>query len=108
MTTPPETDAKGLGACLNDPHFPARNLLARAGYLIQVQTAVRTWAGEPLAQSLSVANERNGTLIVYAESAAALTQVRYRQQELLQFLRTQLATAPARLEVKINPSNRNG
>jgi len=83
-------------------------LLARAGQLAELQSAIRDWAGEPLASSLIVANERGGTLVIYAASAAALTQVRYKQQELIHFLRQSLGMASTKIEVKINPSAKAG
>lgn len=83
-------------------------LLARAGRLAVIQTAIREWAGEPLASSLTIANERDGVLVVYAASAAALTQVRYKQQELIQFLRERHLVTATKLEVKINPTARSG
>jgi hypothetical protein len=47
-------------------------------------------------------------LVIYAASAAALTQVRYKQQELIHFLRQRLGLASTKVEVKINPSARSG
>lgn len=104
MTLKQQSEPKNIGACLNDAAFPTRGLWAHAGRLTQIQSALHEWAGEPLAHSLSVANERDGLLIVYAESAAALTQVRYRQQELIQFLLQRVNLRAIKLEVKIRPS----
>ena len=108
MKPPREPDAKGIGACLNEPGSSLHSLLSRAGQLAEIQSAIRDWAGEPLASSLMIANERDGTLIIYAASAAALTQVRYRQQELIHFLRQRLGLAFTKVEVKINPSAGSG
>lgn len=108
MTPPREPDAKGIGAHLGDPGSSLHKLMARAAQLTEIQTLIRDWAGEPLASSLSVANERDGTLIIYAASAAALTQVRYKQQELIQFLHQRLGLASTKIEVKINPAARGG
>ena len=104
MKPPREPDAVGIGACLNDPGSSVHHLLARARRLAEIQAAIRGWAGEPLASSLTIANERDGVLVVYAASAAALTQVRYKQQELIQFLRERLVSTAIKLEVKINPA----
>ena len=108
MKPPREPDALGIGACLNDPGSSLHHLMARASHLAAIQTAIRDWAGEPLASSLTIANERDGILVVYAASAAALTQVRYKQQELIQFLRERLVSASTKLEVKISPSAKSG
>lgn len=110
MKQPPprEPDAVGLGTCFNDPGSALYQLMARAGRLAEIQAAIRTWAGEPLASSLTIANERDGVLVLYAASAAALLQVRYKQQELIQFLREHLDLASTKLEVKIRPAARSG
>jgi hypothetical protein len=108
MKPPREPDARDIGACLSDPGSSLHKLLARAAQLTEIQTVVRDWAGEPLASSLTVANERDGTLVIYAASAAALTQVRYKQQELIQFLHQRLGLASKKLEVKINPAAPSG
>src|ERR1700757_3011765 len=109
MKPPPrELDAVGIGTCFNEPGSALHQLMARAGRLADIQTAIRDWAGEPLASSLTIANERDGVLVVYAASAAALLQVRYKQQELIQFLRERLSLTATKLEVKINPTARSG
>jgi hypothetical protein len=108
MNSPPEPDAVGVGACLSDPGSSVQRLLARAGRLEEIQSAIHAWAGEPLASSLKIANERDGTLVVYATSAAALTQVRYKQQELIQFLRQRLGLALKKVEVKVDLSSGSG
>jgi hypothetical protein len=109
MKPPPrEPDAVGIGSFLNDSGSALQPLLARAGRLAEIQTAIRDWAGEPLASSLTIANERDGILVVYAASAAALLQVRFKQQELIQFLHERLGLASTKLEVKINPAARDG
>jgi hypothetical protein len=109
MKPPPrELDAVGIGTCFSDPGSTLHHLMARAGRLADIQTAIRAWAGEPLASSLTIANERDGVLVLYAASAAALLQVRYKQQELIQFLRERLNLASTKLEVKIHPAARSG
>lgn len=106
MTPAREPDAKGIGACLNDSAL--QNVLARAKHLAEIQTAIHEWAGEPLASSLTIANERGGILVIYADSAAALTQLRYKQQELIHFLQHRLGLAFTKLDVKTNPAARSG
>ncbi|MBL6750147.1 MAG: DUF721 domain-containing protein [Nevskia sp.] len=106
--TEPTAEPVAVGECLRAPGSPARKLWAQLDRLAQIQTAIRDWAGDPLARSLSVANFRDGLLFLNTDSAAALTQVRYRQQELLQFLQNRLGVDAVRLEVKVNPSARSG
>jgi hypothetical protein len=108
MNPPREPDAQGIGAHLGNPGSSLQKLMARAAQLTEIQTLIRDWAGEPLASSLSVANERDGTLIIYAASAAALTQVRYKQQELIQFLHDRLGLTSKKIEVKIHPAAQGG
>lgn len=108
MTPPRESDAQGIGAYLGNAGSSLHKLMARATQLTEIQTLIRDWAGEPLASSLSVANERDGILIIYAASAAALTQVRYKQQELIQFLHDRLGLTSKKIEVKIHPTAQGG
>lgn len=97
-------DAKNVGAHLVNPDSPLHALFDRARGLTVIQQFVRQWAGEPLGRSLRVANERDGMVVVYADSAAAYTQLRYRQQELLQVLQSRLGNALLKLEIKMKPT----
>jgi len=104
MTGRPPSEARSLGACLNDAGWQAGRLLARADRLLRIESALREWLADPrLARSLRIANERDGRLVVYAASAAAATLLRYRQQELIQFLRLKLGLDATSIEVKIRP-----
>lgn len=101
-------DAKTVGAHLDQPGSPVQTLLHRAQHLGDIQQLLRDWAHEPLAHSLRIANERDGVVVVYADSAAAYTQVRYRQQELLNLLRQRLGPAYQKVEIKMRPAAQNG
>jgi hypothetical protein len=104
MVSRPPSEARTLGACLNDAGSAARSLLARADRLLQIESALREWAEDArLARSLRIANERGGRLLVYADSAAAATTLRYRRQELIQFLRQKLGLNATAIDVKIRP-----
>jgi hypothetical protein len=100
MSRKPHEDAQSVGACFGDLKSPIGKLFSRARRLAELESAVRSWAGEPLARSLRVANERDGILVIYATSAAALTQVHYRQKELLQ----RLGTSIRKIEAKVLPT----
>ncbi len=102
-----EPEARELGTFLDKPGSSTHSLLARARRLSEIESAMREWAGEPLALSLSVANEREGTLVVFTTSAAALTQLRYRQQELIRFLHQRLGLILHKLEIKNTPTARD-
>lgn len=101
-------DAKSVGAHLDSPGSPLHALLDRARGLTTLQQLVRQWAGEPLGRSLHVANERDGIVVVFADSAAAFTQLRYRQQELLQALQARSGNTLLKLEIKMRPAAQNG
>jgi len=96
-----------LGAHLIHPDSPVQGLLRRASRLEGIQTMLRTWAREPLASSLRVANEREGVVVVFVESAAAHTQLRYRQQDMLQVLRDGLGNPTLQLEIKMRPTSQD-
>lgn len=97
-------DDDRLGAHLALPGSPVQRLLRQAGRLTVIQGMVRDWAHEPLASSLCVANEREDIVVIHVASAAAHTQLRYRTQELLQFLQQKLENPSLRLEIKVRPS----
>jgi hypothetical protein len=101
-------EPRAIGECLQAAGSPTLRLWAQLDRLAQIQSAITDWAGDPLARSLSVANFRDGRLILHTDSAAALTQVRFRQQELLQFLQNRLGVDALKLEVKVDPSARSG
>ena len=102
------TDAKSIGACLNDPSSPVGKLINQTRTLTELEAAVRDWAGEPLAHSLHVANLRGEVLVICATSSAALTSVRYRQKELFEHLRKRLGLAINKLEAKVLPTAQFG
>lgn len=95
-----------LGAHLVHPDSPVHGLLRQASRLEAIQKMLRDWAREPLASSLHIANEREGVVVVYVDSAAAHTQLRYRQQEMLQLLRDRLDNPSLSLEIKMRPASR--
>lgn len=94
-----------LGAHLVHPDSPVQGLLKRASRLENIQKMLRDWAREPLAGSLRVANEREGVVVVYVASATAHTQLRYRQQEMLELLRSGLGNPSLKLEIKMRPAS---
>ena len=103
-TLPMHADDNRLGAHLALPASPVQRLLRQAGRLTVIQGMIRDWAREPLASSLSVANEREDVIVLHVASAAAHTQLRYRKQDLLHFLQERLEKPALRLEFKVRPS----
>lgn len=98
-------DDDRLGAHLVHPDSPVQDLLRQASRLEGIQKMLRDWAREPLASSLRIANEREGVVVVYVDSAAAHTQLRYRQQEMLQLLRDGLGNPSLSLQIKMRPAS---
>ena len=108
MTKTTHADIKNVGAHLENSDSLLQGLLDRARSLGETQQILRNWAMEPLSRSLRIANARDGVVVVYADSAAAFTQLRYRQQELLQLLQTTLGKPDLTLEIKMRPAARDG
>lgn len=98
---------KPLGAHLIHPNSPVQGLLRQASRLEGIQKMLRDWVREPLASSLRIANEREGVIVVFVDSAAAHTQLRYRQQEMLQVLREGLQKPSLQLEIKMRPASQD-
>ncbi|HET7797160.1 DciA family protein [Nevskia sp.] len=101
-------DDDHVGAHLSLPGSPVQALLRQANRLESIQRMIRDWAREPLANSLRVAHERDQTLVIYADSAAAFTQIRYRQPELQQFLSVRLENPALKLDIKMRPAAQMG
>ena len=101
-------DAENVGAHLLSQGSPASALLARARQLEMIQSMIRDWAQAPLASALRIANERGGVVVLHVDSAAALTQLRFRQQELLQLLRQRLDSPSLQLEIQLRPASQIG
>lgn len=79
-------DAKSIGTLVSDLRSTIGVLMARADALLQYQQALQEWqSGSPL-DALRVVNLRNGILVIHADNASALTTLRFRQKELLQYL----------------------
>lgn len=97
-------DDNRLGAHLALSDSPVQRLLLQADRLAVIQTMIRDWAREPLASHLAVANEREDLIVLHVVSAPAHTQLRYRKQELLQFLQSRLGKPALRLEIRVRPS----
>lgn len=92
-----------IGTLRQQPH-PLRDLIERAERLTALDNALRQWTQEPWFQSIRLANIRGDTVVLFASNAAALVPLRYRQQELLSFLRDSLKLSCTRLETKVRPS----
>lgn len=98
-----QDDAATLIGSLRRQQHPLRDLIERAERLAALDDALRRWTREPWFKSIRLANIRGDTVVLFASNAAALVPLRYRQQELLAFLREALNIPCSRLETKVRP-----
>jgi hypothetical protein len=101
--TPSQNEGRSLQQWLSHQPAAVNDLLSRAQRLAQMNQALRQWTGEEWLAQIRVANVRSGTLVLYSSSAAALVPLRYRTQELLDWLNQRFGLACTRLEVKVRP-----
>lgn len=101
-------DAENVGAHLISPDSPVAALLARARHLEAIQKIVRDWAPSPLDRALRIANLRDGSVVLVVDSAPALTQLRFRQQELIELLRQRLNSPSLQVEIQMQPVSPSG
>ena len=78
--------------------------LWRVDEIEALQNICRRWSSEPWMGALRVVNVRGQTLVVHAESAAALTALRYRREALLAYLREHGRWPLTRLETRVRPA----
>ncbi len=71
--------------------------------LMQLQRRLRDLLPSPLAEHCHVANARGRTIIVYVDSAAWATQLRFLSDQLA---KTLLGEGGGRLKVRVRPSSR--
>ncbi len=72
--------------------------------LMQLQRRLRDLLPSPLAEHCHVANARGRTIIVYVDSAAWATQLRFLSDQLAKAL---LGDSGGRLQVRVKPSSRS-
>ena len=104
MKQKPPAEARSVGDYLSDPRFSARRLLTEAERLTQLQIFLCEWAPASLRPFLHIAAEREGELVIHTSSAAALTEIRYRQSELLDYLRRHFDLSATKVVTKIVPT----
>lgn len=109
------SEAKSIGAILGGDRSRVRTLLDEAQRLETLQSGLNDWTARharmpagcaevPTGISLRVVAERDATLVIYGNSAAALTAIRYRQDELLSYLRERFSITASKIVTKIVPS----
>jgi hypothetical protein len=100
----PPSEARSIGSYLSDPLFSMRDRLNQAERLIQLQNSLCQWLPASLRQAVFIAAEQDGELILHADSAAALVAIRYRETELLTYLRQNFALSATKIVTKIVPT----
>jgi len=100
----PSSEARSIGSYLNDPLFSMRHRLDEAERLTQLQISLCQWLPASLRQSVHIAAEQDGELVLHADSAAALVAIRYRENELLTHLRQNFALNATKIVTKIVPT----
>jgi len=98
-------DAKNVGEQLELPDSPVFGLLRRARWLADMEQIFRERVSPATAKALRIANFRNGTVVIYVDSAAALTQLRYSEKELLQALENKIKMPCRKLEIKVRSAS---
>jgi hypothetical protein len=78
-------------------------LLQRVQRIETLDRAVHQWIVEPWLSAIRVANLRGDTLVVFSESAAAATMLRYRRDDLMSFLKQRHGLVVTRIEAKVRP-----
>ncbi|THD02055.1 hypothetical protein B1810_16325 [Panacagrimonas perspica] len=78
-------------------------LLQRVQRIETLDRAVHQWIVEPWLSAIRVANLRGDTLVVFSESAAAATMLRYRRDDLMSYLRQRHGLVVSRIETKVRP-----
>ncbi|HUP90768.1 MAG TPA: DciA family protein [Solimonas sp.] len=102
--TPRPDDSQGLPQWLQRQPRSIRDLLDRARYLADLNRDLRQWSDEPWLSQIRLANVRGDTLVVFSSSAAALVQLRYRKQSLLDWLAAQTGLQCTRIESRVRPA----
>lgn len=98
----PSSDAQPLDRWLQGPSTLGR-LLARGQQLQDLDRRLNRWLAEPWAAAVRIASLEGDTLIVFCDTAAALTQFRYRAPEAMAYLRQSCGLSLVRIEAKVRP-----
>ncbi|MGH8455991.1 MAG: hypothetical protein ACRETW_13890 [Stenotrophobium sp.] len=101
------TEAQVLQCWLQHQPRNVREMLNRAQRIAEIDHALHEhWAHEAWISSLRIANIRGSTVVLFAQTAAALVPLRYRKKALLEFLKQRFAIACNELDIKVRPDTR--
>lgn len=83
---------------------PLGALLSRVDRLAKADRTLRETLDASLSERFRLANVRDNTAILHADSAATATILRYRQQDILRILQTHAEIECERIKVALDPS----
>jgi hypothetical protein len=78
-------------------------LLQRARLLEVVNLTLTQWCDDPWIQQIRLVNLRDGTVVVYADNAAALSMLRHRSRSFLSWLNARHALGAIHLHCQVRP-----
>lgn len=78
-------------------------LLQQVQRIEALDRALRQWTNDPWLSAIRIANLRGDTLILFSDSAAALTTLRYQHEGLTAFFRDRHGIAISRIEARVKP-----
>ncbi|AXQ28088.1 DUF721 domain-containing protein [Solimonas sp. K1W22B-7] len=102
---PQKNNGKPIGDWLRQQPAELRGLLDRARLIADMNRALPSWSAEPWVALIRVANVRGETLVIHANSAAALVPLRYRSTALLAWLNQRFSLGCTKTEAKVKPEH---
>lgn len=94
-------DARDLQSWLAAGTGTLGRVLSKSNELSRFTQILRDFLSEPWADAVSVANLRDDVIVLYCANASAQTLLRYRQTELLSFVRQRIQPACTRIELRV-------
>lgn len=107
LPVPPPTSsapAETIGQLIRERTVTVRALLERADWLHGIEATLHTGFDAPWAAGLRVANIRGGTLVLYADNAAAALRARLSTQNILKLVNQHHELRCAAVEIKTRPA----
>lgn len=96
-------DGRSLKQCLLQGDETLGATLNRARWLADIGGSLSEWTQEPWIKEIRIANVRDGTIVLYTTSAAALVPLRHRSQALLAWLNARHHLRCTRIDVAVRP-----
>lgn len=101
--------SKRIGSLLISPATGLHTILEKAAILQQLTQTLRSSLSEPLNQHICVANIRNNTLVIGADSPAWVTRIRFHSADILKQMRQETGlTQLSKVHFKVIRSSTQG